>query len=108
MPRTNLPLTQITRDGVAPGAEVNADTANNHQGVNDGRVFLLVRNAGAGAQNVTLLTPGTVEGLAIADVVVSVPAGASRYIGPFPPATFGDPLQVDVASADLRLTAYRI
>jgi zona occludens toxin (predicted ATPase) len=109
MPRVNLPHTQITRVGVAPGAEVNGDATNDHVTVNDGRVYLLVRNAdGSNAHAVTIVTPGTVDGQAIADRIVSVPANASRYIGPFPVDTYGRSLQVDVDSSELKLTAYHL
>lgn len=49
--------------------------------------FLYVNNGGAGAITVTVATPNEVPGLpdvGQTDVSVSVPAGAARYIGPFP------------------------
>lgn len=42
--------------------------------------FILVDNGSAGAVTVTLATPGTVDGLAIDDRIVSVPAGEQRAI----------------------------
>lgn len=48
------------------------------------RVMLHVKNASAGAVTVTIETPNTILGLAVADAQVSVPAGGERYIGPFP------------------------
>lgn len=110
MARVNLPHTQITRAGVAPGAEVNGDAVNNHVLVNDGRVLLLVRNSngGATARDLTIVVPGTVDGQAIADKVTSIAAGASRYFGPFPRSIYGNSIDVDVAHADLKLTAYRL
>lgn len=43
-------------------------------------VLLLVKNGDSGAHTVTLATPGTVNGLAIADRTVSVAAGATEAI----------------------------
>lgn len=43
-------------------------------------VLLLVRNGDAGSHTVTLVTPGTVDGLAIADRAVVVAAGAIEAI----------------------------
>jgi hypothetical protein len=43
-------------------------------------VVLLVKNGDSGAHTVTLATPGTVDGLAIADRTVSVAAGAMEAI----------------------------
>lgn len=42
--------------------------------------FVAVRNGDATATTVTLVTPGTVEGLAIADRPYTVAAGAERWI----------------------------
>ncbi|MEU9888011.1 hypothetical protein [Sphaerisporangium sp. NPDC051011] len=46
-------------------------------------VFLEVNNANAAARTVTLVTPGTVEGLAINDRPVTIPAG-ERWKIPVP------------------------
>ncbi|WP_435215915.1 hypothetical protein [Streptomyces sp. bgisy034] len=43
-------------------------------------VLLLVRNGDASSHTVTLATPGTVNGLAIADRAVTVSAGATEAI----------------------------
>jgi hypothetical protein len=53
-----------------------------------GKRFISVLNEDASPINVTVVTPGTVHGLAIADLVVAVPAGDNLMIGPFPPSTF--------------------
>lgn len=111
MARVNVPVTQITRAGEAPPAEVNGDATNGHDFTNDGKTFLLVRNAdGTAAHTVTIVTPGTVDGLAIADRAVSIPLSQSRYIGPFPPAVYGvdGRVQADVTSAQLKLSALRL
>lgn len=68
-------------NGVA--ADVGGDTF-----ANTGREALLVRNGSGGSLNVTIATPGTVDGLALEERVVAVPAGATRLIGPFPPRIF--------------------
>lgn len=43
---------------------------------------LVVKNANAGAVTVTITTPGTVDGLAIADVVRTVPATTGISVVP--------------------------
>lgn len=46
---------------------------------------------GSGAPiTVTVETPGTVGGLAIADLTISVPANGYAVRGPFPASVFGD------------------
>lgn len=57
---------------------------------NDGSSFLHVVNGGGGAINVTLATTQTVDGLAVADQVVNVPAGEDRMIGPLRRGLFND------------------
>jgi archaellum component FlaG (FlaF/FlaG flagellin family) len=109
MPRVNLPHTQISRAGIAPGSEVTGDPSNNHSTANDGKVFLLARNSGSGsARTVTLKIPTVVDGQAVASRTVSVPISSSKYIGPFPPGDYGNVLEVDVDHAELKLTAYHL
>lgn len=112
MPRATLVATEITRAGVAAPAETTGDPSGNHQFANDGKSFLLVRNSNAGstARTVTIETPGTVDAQAIADVAISIPAGASRYIGPFPPSVYNSDglVLVDVDHAELKLSLFHI
>lgn len=42
--------------------------------------FLHVKNGGGSPITVTLVTPGSVDGLAVADRPISVPAGSDRFI----------------------------
>lgn len=53
-------------------------------------VVLHVKNGGGSPDTVTLVTPGTVSGLAIADQTVSVAAGAEKFI-PLLPDLYRDP-----------------
>lgn len=45
-------------------------------------LFLHVKNGDASAHTVTVATPGTVAGLAIADLTATIPASEERMIGP--------------------------
>jgi hypothetical protein len=59
---------------------------------NDGRTVLHFMKSGAGACTVTISTPGTVDGLAVADRTVTVAATTGDVvIGPFPPDTYNTP-----------------
>lgn len=59
-----------------------------------GNIILRVTNGGGGSINVTVAAgpnptrpaDGTFPAMTLANVVVAVAAGATRYIGPFPPA----------------------
>lgn len=110
MARGNLARTELNRGGVAPGAEVTGDAVNGHAMANDGKCFLLVRNANGGstARIITFHLNGTIDGQSVTPRTTSIAAGASRYFGPFPPNTYGASLLIDVAHADLVLTAYHL
>lgn len=109
MPRVAVPVTDITKAGVAPAAETNGDATNNHTVANDGRTVLLVRNANVAstARTLTVRLPGAVDGQAITPRTYSIPAASSRYIGPFNATDYGTSMQVDVDNAELKLSAYR-
>ncbi|MFY1595490.1 hypothetical protein [Micromonospora sp. WMMD737] len=110
MPRVTVPVTNITRSGVAPAAEVNGDPANNHQVANNGNTFLLVRNANGAATARTLgvVIKGAIDGFAPAPRTYSIPAGASRYIGPFDAVAYGSLMEINVDNAELKLSAYTL
>ena len=56
---------------------------------NDGNVFLHFKNTNGATRDITVITPGTVYGLAVADLVVTIAiTTGDRMIGPLPPAIF--------------------
>jgi len=86
MARTVLTVQEIVRTGIEPTYE--AANADGEQISNNGRMFIHVKNGSGSSINVTAVTPGTVDDLAISDLVVAVPAGEERMIGEFPPAYY--------------------
>lgn len=64
-------LVNVTPDDAAAGGDQCATGSG---------VLLHVANGDASSHTVTLATPGTVDGLAVADRTVSVPAGQDAYI----------------------------
>lgn len=64
--------------------------------VDCGDTVFLVVNSGSTIANLTITTPGTVQGLAIADQVIAIPANAGTVasappvIIPLPPSLYGD------------------
>lgn len=83
MPTTTLTAQTILNIvGLIPAyaAPANADVTF----ANDGRVFLDVNNTGA-ELTLTINTPGTVEGLAVAENVITIVLTTGhKMIGPFP------------------------
>ena len=84
-----LVTAQITTNGILFGALSPATAGGDKINFND-RTFLIVKNADTVPHTVTLVTPGTVAGLAIADKPVVVATGTTAFIGPFG-SVFVDP-----------------
>ena len=105
MARLNSPVLSPGRGGDAAPTVQDGDPVNHHQVLNSGRTVVVVQNAGVSPVDVTFETPGTVDGLAVADRVVSVAAGTTLYFGEFGPRQYGGMLLIQVASADLKLWA---
>lgn len=93
MARTDLTRTDITRAGV--GAAGVAGTVDGHMFTNSGDEFLEVANAAGAARVVTIVTPRTVEGLAVAERTATIPASTTRKIGPFDPQVYNQPSGAD-------------
>ena len=83
-----LTVTDITRAGVAP--TLTAAAGGGDSFVNDGRVYLHINNGGGGSITLTVVTQKTVDGKAVADDAITVPNGAARIVGPFPPSIYND------------------
>ena len=86
MARTALAVQQVERAGLTPA--YTAANAQGHSIINgDGGAFLHVKTSGTPC-DVTVQTPGTVDGEAIADRVVSLGAATEAMVGPFPPSVY--------------------
>lgn len=109
MPRTAIAVIDTTRDG-ATYTLVAGDTTNNHSVVNDGLVYLIVKNTAGAPGTVTIATPGTVDTLAIADKVVTVANGMTNptHVGPFPTSIYGTDLTVTPSATTMQLAAMRL
>jgi len=77
--------------GVTPSYTGSLDTANTYQVRNTGRCLLHFKKSGAGDCTVTITTPATKGGLAVADQTVVVAATTGdEMIGPFPPSIYNN------------------
>ena len=86
MAMTDLTPQTIVRTGLAMTYE--AANVDGEMIPNAGRMFLHVKNGSAVSVTVTVDTPGLVDGLAVAQLTVAIPAGQERMIGPFPPGVY--------------------
>ena len=77
MARTEVAVQRI---GFTAGAPTFAavDNANGMHFRNSGKSIIYVKNGGVGSINVTVPTPGSVDGLDLPDKVVAVPNGGER------------------------------
>lgn len=105
MARASIPTAAPSRDGVALASEQTGDSSNGHVITNTGRTLIIIRNADTSDHTATFVIPGTVDGQAIADRTVTVPASSSRVYGKFSTSVYGRTLAVNVSSSQLKLSA---
>lgn len=87
MARQSVTTQLVTRVGTVPSAAsptVDGDIVDT-----GGTVFLIVSNTGASPATVTVQSQATFDGLAVADLAVSLAAGATKVVGPLSSVTFG-------------------
>lgn len=88
MVATELTVSPIVRTGlVLTAAAANAEGNFFH---NDGKTFLYAKNAHTADWILTFDTPGTVDGLAVAQRAITVADGTEVLIGPFPTNIYND------------------
>jgi hypothetical protein len=87
MARAALTVQQISRSALTPTYTAANASGGNSIPNNDGQIFVIVKTGGTGCV-VTAQTPGTVDGLAVADRTWTIGTSAERHIGPFPPNVY--------------------
>lgn len=117
MPRVEITVTAIARDGSTQPAVTNGDATNDHYvtGGADGLTILEIVSSDAGAQTVEIPpNPSlTVDGLTVGNLSIAVAAGDTVLAGPFRTNTFkqdaSNTLYVNPSvSGTLDFRAYRI
>lgn len=111
MPKQTIPLQTLSRSGAAP--TFTAATQTDLQVANNGSVILEFKNTNGATRTITIQTPGTVDGNAIADLVATtLPATTGDLIfKPFAPAIYNQSdgnLYIDLSAfADVTVAAYQ-
>jgi hypothetical protein len=114
MPRTAIPLTALSRVGVAPPAQTNGDSANGmYVAGNDGTVFIEIQNTDGSTKNVGFALFGnSVDGVTIPDKIIAVLSGTTILAGPWPIRYYGQSdgsLWINpVAATTLKFRAYQL
>lgn len=88
MARTALVPQDITRAGL--NVTMSAANVDGHSIVNNGKTWMRVTNGGASPITVTQRIPKLIDGVAPANSgkQVSIPAGGTRELGPWPPEDY--------------------
>lgn len=86
MARTALSVQQIAVAGLTPA--LTAANVAGHSFTNNEKTFLQVVNGAGAGITVTVVTAATANGEPVADRAVTVAAGATALIGPFPSFPF--------------------
>lgn len=105
MAEVRLTPQDLTRagSGLAPTLKSDMSASDTYLVANDGRTVLYFENTGESSSVVTIVTPTTVDGNAVADKTVTVPATTGkRFVGPFPPHLYnvGNELTFTLTNAD--------
>lgn len=114
MAREVLTPLVLARGGISTtSAVMTAAVADGHMFANDGMTTIVFNNTNASPRTVTIQTPGNVDGLAIAELTITVPATNGRiYAGTFPRSVYNQTtgyVYVDYsATAGLTVAAIRI
>lgn len=112
MARTEIPVADISLSGTDQSANAVVAGAAEMEFPNEGRVFLEVENASTStAEKFTLVIPGSVSGIPIADEEISVAKEAVELYGPFEPEDFnnkGSLVFINAANAELKFRAFRL
>lgn len=107
MAATVLPVTKLSRTPTTDPAGQAADAVNNNVVANSGRTVIRVKNSDAASHNITFVTPGSQDGLALADDGPhAIAASAVEYFSGYDTPTFGAQMTIICDSALLLLTAF--
>ena len=96
-----LATEKILQSGLVGTYTGSLSVANSYHVKNNGRVFLHFKKSEAVDAVVTIETPITVGGLAVAEQTVTIPATTGdKFVGPFPKNIFNDGDGEIIFSAD--------
>lgn len=105
MPRTVIPVQASLPNTTAITPTFGAtDSANNMMFLNDGQVFLYVKNASGASITVTLVSVPDPFGR-LGDIITTVPAGADRIIPCVSPNLFNQTVNGDAGNVYVNFSA---
>ena len=87
---STLSVETIIRTGTRLDPTYSSCAGGGDEFVNDGQIFIHIKNGHSSPQTVTIVTPVVTDGLAVADRAIAIPNGGERMIGPFPKSSYND------------------
>ena len=86
------PTTHTVQSATRPANELTMTAAceDGEKFLNTGVEKLVIANESASSVTVTIITPATGDGLALADRQIAIPAGKTHYLGPWPTRWYND------------------
>lgn len=109
MPRTVIPVNQVTRAGIANVTATACDAVNGNQCTNNGlNTWLEVTNSAGVSGTITVQPTRTVDGQSVAPVSHTIPATTTLPVkmGPFSTLDYGPVLQFNGSAATILVTPY--
>lgn len=107
MARTVINPSKFARTGTAL-TPVAGDVANGNAVPNDGSTGLVVKNTGASSRVLTIAITETVDGQSVPARTVTLAAGATVGVGPFPTETYGARILLNADNAELTILPVRV
>jgi hypothetical protein len=112
MPRTDLPITEVSRAGVNPGASL-VTGATEYAFVGGRGVFLFLSTSTSGATTLIVKYPKARDGTTPPDKTINLSGSVWYALGPWPLDEFAQPsdgnrVWVNAGSTSLGLRAFRI
>jgi hypothetical protein len=109
MATAHVPISTAGTAGVVVAGTGHSEVAgatDNNTMPNNGHLYVLLRNSGASSRTFTPTPKVQVDGgrVTVTGQPVTVVAGASRLIGPFPKEIYGTTLEFVVSHAELVVT----
>lgn len=107
MAATSLTVRNVTASaGLIDSAKVAADNTNGNSFANGPSTWLEATSSAGGT--ITVVTPNTVGGNAIADKVITMTGAQTIRIGPFDSTVYSDPVTFTASVSTITVAVYQL
>jgi hypothetical protein len=106
MAATAIASVQLSRTPTADPSPTFCDATNGNITPNSGATIFRLQNTDSSSHTVTFTTIPTEDGLALADLVITLGASAKEWLSEFDTRTFGSQLTYQANSALVEVTAF--